>query len=94
MSRKREKQPRTEAQIIAQESMIPSIAAKAFRDAYNVALSKGEPVLVVREGNLVRVSGAEAVVIRSVETFGTIKAGTRLKVKRPLREELVPQLQA
>lgn len=94
MSRKRAKQPKTEAQIVAQESTIPSIAAKAFRDAYNVALSKGQSVLVVREGNLVRVSTAEAVVIRSVETYGTIKAGTRLKVKKSRQEELTPQLQA
>lgn len=94
MSRKRVKQPKTEAQIVAQESTIPSIAAKAFRDAYNVALSKGQSVLVVREGNLVRVSTAEAVVIRSVETYGTIKAGTRLKVKKSRQEELTPQLQA
>ncbi|WP_030128939.1 hypothetical protein [Pseudomonas sp. QTF5] len=94
MSRKKEKLPKTEAQIVAQESAIPSIAAKAFRDAYNVALSKGEAVLVVREGNLVKVSSAGTVVLRSVETYGTIKAGTRLKVKKHRQGEFVPKLQA
>ncbi|EJM63698.1 hypothetical protein PMI30_04082 [Pseudomonas sp. GM50] len=94
MSRKKEKLPKTEAQIVAQESTIPSIAAKAFRDAYNVALSKGEAVLVVREGLLVKVSSAETVILRSVETYGKIKAGTRLKVKKPRQEELAPQVRA
>ncbi len=94
MSRKKEKLPKTEAQIVAQESSIPSIAAKAFRDAYNVALSKGESVLVVREGNLVKVSSSGTVILRSVETYGTIKAGTRLKVKKLGKGEFVPQLQA
>jgi uncharacterized Zn ribbon protein len=94
MSRKKEKLPKTEAQIVAQESMIPSIAAKAFRDAYNVALSKGQSVLVVREGQLVKVSNAETVILRSVETYGTIKAGTRLKVKKTRDGEFVPLKQA
>lgn len=94
MSRKKEKQPKTEAQIVAQESMIPSIAAKAFRDAYNVALSKGESVLVVRAGQLVKVSNTESVVLRSVETYGTIKSGTRIKVKKALNGDFVPQVQA
>ena len=93
MSRKKEKLPKTEAQIVAQESAIPSIAAKAFRDAYNVALSKGEAVLVVREGQLVKVSSSEAVVLRSVDTYGTIKAGTRIKVKKARQGELGPQAQ-
>ncbi|MBV4519260.1 hypothetical protein KVG88_04240 [Pseudomonas sp. SWRI74] len=94
MSRRREKQPKTEAQIVAQESMIPSIAAKAFRDAYNVALSKGESVLVVRAGQLVKVSNTESVVLRSVEEYGSIKSGTRIKVKKTLKAELIPQVQA
>jgi len=94
MSRKKEKLPKTEAQIVAQESAIPSIAAKAFRDAYNVARSKGEAVLVVREGLLMKVSNAETVVLRSVDTYGTIKAGTRIKVKKSRQGEANPQVQA
>ncbi|MBZ9781555.1 hypothetical protein K9857_08320 [Pseudomonas sp. REP124] len=93
MSRKKEKPQKTEAQIVAQESMIPSIAAKAFRDAFNVALSKGESVLVVRAGQLVKVSSTESVVLRSVETYGTIKSGTRLKVKKNLNREFASLVQ-
>lgn len=94
MSRKKEKLPKTEAQIVAQESTIPSIAAKAFRDAYKVALSKGESVLVVRAGQLVKVSSTETVIIRPVETYGTLKAGTRLKVKKKaLQGQFSPQAQ-
>lgn len=81
MSRKKIKPQITEAQILAQESSIPSIAAKAFRDAYEVAISKGESVLVVHAGQLMKVSNTETLVIRPVETYGTIKAGTRLKTK-------------
>ncbi|MGC6370814.1 MULTISPECIES: hypothetical protein [Pseudomonas] len=88
MSRKKLKAQITEAQIVAQESSIPSIAAKAFSDAYKVALSKGESVLVVRAGQLVSVSNTGEWVIRPVETYGTIKAGTRLKIKKSLRESL------
>lgn len=94
MSRKKEKLPKTEAQLVAQESMIPSIAAKAFRDAYNAAISKGESVLVVRAGQLVKVSSTESVVLRSVETYGTIKSGTRIKVKKTLKGEFAPLVQA
>lgn len=82
MSRKREKRQITEAQISAQELAIPSIAAKAFNDAYKVAISKGACVLVVREGQLIRVSDAETSIIRPVETGGAIKAGTRFKIKK------------
>lgn len=87
MSRKKVKAPITDAQINAQESTIPSIAAKAFKDAYEVALSKGESVLVVRAGQLVKVSTTETLVIRPVDTYGTLKAGTRLKVKKSLLEQ-------
>ena len=84
MSRKKVKPQLTEAQLLAQESRIPSIAGKAFRDAYEVALFNGESVLVVRAGQLVKVSNSETLVIRPVETYGTLKAGTRLKTRKSL----------
>lgn len=95
MSRKKVKPAKTDAQIVAQESTIPSIAAKAFRDAFITALSKGESVLVVRDGQLVKVSNTETVVIRPVEAYGTIKAGTRFKIKRKsFQEQLSNQAHA
>lgn len=88
-NRKKAKLPKTEAQIVAQESTIPSIAAKAFSSAYKAALFKGESVLVVREGQLVKISNTETVILRSVETYGTLKAGTRLKVKNKSLQSLI-----
>ena len=93
MSRKKVKPQITEAQILAQESSIPSIAAKAFSDAYKVALSKGESVLVVRAGQLLKVSNTETLVIRPVETYGTLKAGTRLKTRKSLLDRRSTQAQ-
>lgn len=93
MSRKKVKPPITEAQVLAQESSIPSIAAKAFRDAYEVAISKGESVLVVRAGRLMKVSNTEALVIRPVEAYGTLKAGTRLKTRKSLLDRRSAQAQ-
>lgn len=91
MSRKKNvKAPMTEAQISAHEASIPSIAEKAFSEAFSIAYSKGESVLVVREGLLVKVSKTETITIRPVESYGALKTGTRLKVKKRAFQEVFP----
>ena len=82
MSHKSEKKQLTEKQISAQESHIPKIAARAFRNAYKIAIASGATVLVVADGQLFKVSKTERVALRAVEPYGTLKPGTRIKITK------------
>lgn len=82
MPRKSEKRPLTDKQISAQESHIPKIAARAFSNAYKIAIARGATVLVVADGQLFKVSKTEKIALRSVEPYGTLKPGTRIKITK------------
>lgn len=82
MSRKSEKRQLTDKQISAQESHIPKIAARAFANAYKLAIANGATVLVVANGELTKVSNTERVVLRSLEPYGTLKPGTHIKITK------------
>lgn len=89
MSHKSEKKQLTEKQISAQESHILKIAARAFRNAYKIAIASGATVLVVADGQLFKVSKTERVAIRSIEPYGTLKSGTRIKITK--KHSLMPR---
>ncbi|NMY53088.1 hypothetical protein [Pseudomonas sp. WS 5011] len=82
MSNKSEKKQFTEKQISAQELHIPKIASRAFRNAYQIAIASGATVLVVADGQLLKVSKTERVAIRSIEPYGTLKSGTHIKITK------------
>jgi hypothetical protein len=73
-----------ERKMARQESVIPTVAKREFKKAFESAIESGAQVLVAREGQLVRVSkGSEDVVVRSLDgTFGNIRRGTRLDIKK------------
>lgn len=80
MSRKTDKRQLTDKQISSQESHIPKIAARAFGNAYKVAIARGATVLVVADGQLFKVSKTERIALRSIEPYGTLKSGTHIKI--------------
>lgn len=82
MSRKSDKRQLTDKQISAQESHIPKIAARAFSNAYKIAIASGATVLVVADGQLFKVSKTERVALRSIEPYGTLKLGTHIKITK------------
>lgn len=82
MSRKSQQKQLTEKQISAQESHIPKIAARAFSNAYKIAIASGATVLVVADGQLFRVSKTERVALRAIGPYGTLKSGTHIKITK------------
>lgn len=82
MSHKLEKKLLTDKQISAQELRIPEIAARAFRNAYKIAIARGATVLVVADGQLFKVSKTERVALRSIEPYGTLKPGVHIKITK------------
>ena len=75
------KRSMTEKQIAAQESRIPDIALKAFSNAYKTAIEQGAAVLVAKDGQLLEVSRKETRAVRPLEAYGSLKSGTRLRIK-------------
>ncbi|WP_425327384.1 hypothetical protein [Pseudomonas nitroreducens] len=84
MSRKVNKRLMTETQIVSQESRIPDIALKAFNDAYKRAIASGASVLVAKDGHLYKVDSDSEISIGLVEGYGSLKSGTRLRIKKNL----------
>ena len=82
MARKSKKRALTEKQMTAQESRIPAVAARAFRNAFTAAIASGATVLIAQNGQLFKVSKTEKTFLRSIEGYSSIKAGTRLKITK------------
>ena len=89
MSRKSNKRPMTESQIVAQESRIPDIALKAFSNAYKTAIESGASILVAKNGQLFEVTKQAEKSVRYLESYGSLKSGTRLKIKKSLNKVVV-----
>ena len=82
MARKQHKPSLTETQIVSQESRIPEIALKAFSNAYKAAIASGASVLVAQDGQLYEVTETEKKSVRFLEAYGSLKSGTRLRIKK------------
>jgi hypothetical protein len=82
MARKKDRGSPPENSIVSQESRIPKIALKAFSNAYKSAKASGEPLLVIKNRQLLQITQDSEKVLRHIEGYGELKRGTLLKIRK------------